>query len=106
MYDKPPFLRGIYTCLDYNQNPVARRILFVKLSDNTAHEDFMSMRGGLKPFADIDDDERPYFEYTCLQDDIVRMCDIPAPTMGLSDLVQEKEILRLRGRDCMPGKKH
>ena len=27
MYDRPPFLRGLYLCFDYNYNPVARRIL-------------------------------------------------------------------------------
>ena len=30
MYDFPPFLKGLYLSLDYNRNPIARRILFVK----------------------------------------------------------------------------
>lgn len=30
MYDFPQMLKGLYLCLDYNRNPIARRILFVK----------------------------------------------------------------------------
>ena len=44
MYDRPPFLRGVYTCFDYNYNPIARRILFVKLSDSTSREDFAKLK--------------------------------------------------------------
>ena len=30
MYDFPHLLKGLYLCLDYNRNPIARRILFIK----------------------------------------------------------------------------
>lgn len=50
MYDRPPFLRGVYTCFDYNYNPVARRILFVKYSDSIAREEFMKLKGELKAY--------------------------------------------------------
>ncbi|CDA70192.1 putative uncharacterized protein [Phocaeicola coprocola CAG:162] len=50
MYDHPPLLRGIYTCFDYNYNPVARRILFVKYSDSIARDEFMKLKGELKAY--------------------------------------------------------
>ena len=28
-------LKGLYLCLDYNHNPIARRIVLVKQSDST-----------------------------------------------------------------------
>lgn len=44
MYGRPPFLRGLYLCLDYNHNPVARRILFVKRPDSVARDGFLNLR--------------------------------------------------------------
>lgn len=44
MFDRPPFLRGLYTCFDYNFNPIARRILMVKLSDDMQRDEFMTLR--------------------------------------------------------------
>ena len=41
MYDFPHQLKGLYLSLDYNRNPIARRIVFVKHSDSTALEDFL-----------------------------------------------------------------
>lgn len=79
MYGRPPFLRGLYLCLDYNHNPVARRILFVKRSDSVARDEFLNLRGGLKPSGAPDDREKRYCGYTCGKEDIVRMCNIPSP---------------------------
>lgn len=93
MYDKPPYLRGIYTCLDYNHNPIARRILFVKASDSLSREDFMKAKGCLKHYDELDDIERLYYNYTCGKEDVVRMRDVPAPKMTVDDLAAEKELL-------------
>lgn len=93
MYDKPPYLRGIYTCLDYNHNPIARRILFVKASDSLSREDFMKAKGCLKHYDELDDTERLYYNYTCGKEDVVRMRDVPAPKMTVDDLAAEKELL-------------
>lgn len=65
MYERPPYLHGIYTCLDYNHNPIARRILFVKASDSTSREDFLNAKGCLKQYEELDDRERLYYKYTC-----------------------------------------
>lgn len=44
MYDFPHMLKGLYLCLDYNRNPIARRILFIKHSDSTNIDDFLLKR--------------------------------------------------------------
>lgn len=95
MYDRPPFLRGLYMCLDYNHNPVARRILFVKHSDSVAREDFLQLKGELKPFEALDEREKAYYNYTCQPEDIIRMCNIPSPKMTEEDWAAEKKILSL-----------
>ena len=94
MYDHPPFLRGIYTCFDYNYNPIARRILFVKQSDSTDRAAFRSLKGCLKKVSELTDEEKVYYRYTCENEDVLRMCNIPFPSMTLSDLDEEKEMLR------------
>lgn len=94
MFDRPPYLRGLYTCFDYNYNPIARRILFVKVSDSVSAEDFMTMRGCLKHRDELDEKERIYYDYTCGQEDVVRMRDIPSPKMTAEDLTAEKELIR------------
>ena len=93
MYDRPPYLRGLYTCFDYNYNPIARRILFVKVSDSVSREEFMNMKGSLKPYDVLDDDERQYYAYTCGGCDVLRMRDVSSPKMTLDDLAAEKLLL-------------
>lgn len=93
MYERPPFLRGIYTCFDYNYNPIARRILFVRLSGSTSPEAFAGIKGCLKERAELSGDEAAYYDYTCGSGDAVRMCNIPSPTMRTGDLAEEKHLL-------------
>ncbi len=96
MYERPPFMKGVYTCFDYNYNPIARRILFVKHSDSTSSEDFAKIKGELKRFEELSEQEKKYYEYTCRPEDIIRMCNIPSPRMTDEDLVIEKKILELQ----------
>ena len=95
MYDHPPFLRGLYLCFDYNYNPVARRILFVKHSDSVARDEFLKLKGELKALEALDEKEKMYYDYTCQAEDIIRMCNIPSPRMTEEDLIVEKKILSL-----------
>lgn len=95
MFVRPPFLRGLYTCFDYNYNPIARRILFVRLSDSISREDFMKQKGCLKAYGELDDMEKLYYDYTCGKEDVIRMCNIPSPKMNEEDLVMEKKLLSL-----------
>lgn len=93
MYERPPFLRGIYTCFDYNYNPIARRILFVKLSDSTSAGEFSKLRGCLKDRGELSGNELAYYDYTCQGEDLVRLCNVPSPTMRIDDLAEEKRLL-------------
>ena len=95
LYDRPPFLRGVYTCFDYNYNPIARRILFVKVSDETDRKEFLRCKGMLKTFEELEGEEKVYYDYTCGKEDRVRICNIPSPQMTPEDLVMEKNILSL-----------
>lgn len=95
MYVRPPFLRGLYTCFDYNYNPIARRILFVKLPDSISREDFMKQKGCQKTYSELDDTEKLYYDYTCGKEDVIRMCNILSPKMNEEDLVMEKKLLSL-----------
>lgn len=95
MYDHPPFLRGLYMCFDYNYNPVARRILFVKHSDSIARDEFLQLKGELKAPEMLNEKEKAYYDYTCGAEDIIRMCNIPSPQMTEEDLAVEKKILSL-----------
>lgn len=93
MYERPPFLRGIYTCFDYNYNPIARRILFVKLSDSTSADEFAKLNGCLKAREELEGQELAYYDYTYRGEDAVRLCNIPSPTMRIDDLAEEKRLL-------------
>lgn len=93
MFDNPKYLKGVYTCLDYNYNPIARRILFVKVSDDVSRSEFLKIKGEVKPENDLNEVEKTYFHYTCQQEDVIRMCAIPAPQMNEQDLILEKKIL-------------
>lgn len=94
MFENPPFLRGLYTCFDYNFNPIARRILFVKQSDSVARDEFMKMRGTLKTLEQLTDQEKLYYNYTCMPEDSIRICTVPAPSMREEDLIAEKKLIR------------
>ena len=96
MFDRPPFLRGLYTCFDYNFNPIARRILMVKLSDDMQRDEFMTLKGCLKQQDALEGSERAYYDYTCGRDDVLRMGDVPTPTMSEDDLATEKSMLSRR----------
>ena len=70
MYDFPHMLKGLYLCLDYNRNPIARRILFIKHSDSTNIDDFLLLKGRLVSPEELTDEIRPYYDYTCQPGDL------------------------------------
>lgn len=95
MYDRPPFIRGVYTCFDYNYNPVARRIVFVKQSESIERDEFLKMKGRLITEEELTDKEKTYFQYTCQKEDIIRLAGISQPQMTDNDLLEEKRALGL-----------
>ena len=95
MYDFPQMLKGLYLCLDYNRNPIARRILFVKQSDSTDMDEFLALKGGIIPKDKITEDLMPYYDYTCRPGDYIKTCTVPSPSLNTQDLEREKKMLKL-----------
>lgn len=95
MYDFPPFLKGLYLSLDYNRNPIARRILFVKQGDSTDMEEFLELKGELVPLDKLTELQKKYYGYTCQEGDCIRTCMVPSPQLNENDWEREKKILSL-----------
>lgn len=94
-YEKVKFLRGIYLALDYNRNPIARRILLVKRGDGFQGMDVEKLEGKLIPTAETEGDLSSYLNYVSEASDIIKMCSVPFPKFNSDDLISEKEILSM-----------
>ena len=95
LFKHPRQLRGLYMGLDYNRNPVARRILFIKESESTDIEEFLTMKSGLIAKEDFSPEQQAYYNYTCQTGDYIKMCTVPSLRMDESDLIKEKKMLAL-----------
>lgn len=95
MFKNPGQLRGLYLGLDYNRNPVARRIVLIKESENTDTEKFLTMKSGLIAKEDFTPEQQAYYDYTCQTGDYIKMCTVPSLRMDESDLIKEKKMLAL-----------
>ncbi len=93
MYDFPRMLKGLYLSLDYNRNPIARRIVFMKHSDSTSMDDFLELTGRLVKREELTDDLLPYYNYTCQEGDCIKTCTVPSPQLDETDLMREKDLL-------------
>lgn len=94
-FRNPQQLRGLYIGLDYNRNPVARRILLIKESDSTDTEEFLTMESGLVQKEDFTPEQQAYYDYTCQTGDYIKMCTVPSLQMNETDLIKEKKMLSL-----------
>lgn len=94
-FRNPRQLRGLYIGLDYNRNPVARRILLIKDSENTDLEEFMKKKGSLVSKEDFTPEQQAYYDYTSQTGDFIKMCHVPSLRMDESDLIKEKKMLEL-----------
>lgn len=88
-YENVKSLRGIYMTLDYNRNPIARRILFVK-SDQPTDIEYLS--GSIIEKNEMEDHLKVYYDYVSSSSDIIKMCSIPFPQFNQEDLITEKKI--------------
>ncbi len=95
MYDFPHMLKGLYLCLDYNRNPIARRILFIKHSDSTDMDDFLALKGRIVPREELTEELIPYYNYTCQPGDFIKTCNVPSPLLNEKDLEKEKKMLAI-----------
>lgn len=95
MYDFPRMLKGLYLSLDYNRNPIARRILFIKYSDSTVMDDFLELKGRLMARSELPEELIPYYNYTCQEGDSIKTCSVPSPQLNEHDLEKEKKMLAI-----------
>lgn len=93
MFDNPNVLKGIYLSHDYNRNPVARRIVLIKQSEDTSLEDFRQQQMRLIPVAELNEAEQFYYNYTSQPGDYIKSFMVASPEGALEDLVTEKKIL-------------
>ena len=94
-YEFPNMLKGLYLCLDYNHNPIARRIVLVKQSDSTDINEFLKMEGKLVPKGELTPELEVYYNYTCQEGDYIKTCTVPSPKLDETDLEREKKILKI-----------
>lgn len=93
-YEKATFLRGVYISLDYNRNPIARRILFIKKEEDASCLPTADlMEGKLVSKEDLDPALIEYYNYVSGMSDTIKMCSIPFPKFNHEDLISEKAIL-------------
>lgn len=93
--EHPGMLRGLYLALDYNRNPIARRIVLVKQSEAVAAEDFANLKSGIIAKDQLTPEQEVYYQYTCQSGDYIKMCTVPTPHLDASDLAREKKMLEL-----------
>lgn len=94
--EHPGMLRGLYLALDYNRNPIARRIVLVKQTSSTDVTEFLNMQGGMIiPKEKLTPQQEVYYNYTCQPGDFIKMCTVPSPRLDESDLEREKKMLEL-----------
>lgn len=85
-------LKGLYIVLDYNKNPIARRIVLIK-KEKFSMEAFMKQEAKLLMPHEFTDNEKLIYNYTCGDEDVLKMCTLPSPRLNLSDLANEKILL-------------
>lgn len=93
------YLRGLYLVPDYNKNPIARRIVLVKLSDEYSPEAFEQTRSGIIMQEQFTDEQARIFSYTCERSDYIKMCTLPSPKLDLRDLQAEKRLLQAEAEE-------
>lgn len=95
LHDRPDMLRGLYMTLDYNHNPIARRIVFVRCSEQTDLDSFLEWKGGIVEKGNLTDEQQVFYDYTCQAGDYIKMCSVPSPRLDCSDLTREKKMLEI-----------
>ena len=87
------YLRGLYLVPDYNKNPIARRIVLVKLGNDCSPEAFERVEAGIIMQEQFTEEQERIFDYTCNRTDYIKMCTLPSPKLDLRDLQAEKKLL-------------
>ena len=91
----PQIMKGIYLTHDYNRNPIARRILFVRQGDEIPLEEFADLRTEVIPKARLTGELLEYYNYTCCNEDIIRSMMLISPDKDTKELQREKQLLKI-----------
>ncbi len=91
----PEIIKGIYLTHDYNRNPIARRILFVRQGDEIPLDEFAELKTQVIPKEELTGELLDYYDYTCRQEDIIRSIMLISPDKGVKELKHEKQLLRV-----------
>ena len=91
----PQIMKGIYLTHDYNRNPIARRILFVRQGDEIPLEEFADLCTEVIPKAQLTGELLEYYNYTCCNEDIIRSMMLISPDKDTKELQREKQLLKI-----------
>lgn len=95
VFEFPEIIKGIYLTHDYNRNPIARRVVFVRNADDMPLEEFSALKTYVIPKDEIPQDLRPYYDYTCEQTDVIKSLMLVSPQRNIEDLIGEKKMLNM-----------
>lgn len=101
----PQIMKGIYLTHDYNRNPIARRILFVRQGDEIPLEEFADLRTEVIPKAQLTGELLEYYNYTCCNEDIIRSMMLISPDKDTKELQREKQLLKILSTQETPRRK-
>ncbi len=97
LFESPKTLKGIYISTDFNHNPIARRIIFIKQTDSDSVEEFANYASKIiLPGEFPTQKEEEYYNYTCQSSDYVRSFMYYSLDEDNNDLKMEKMILDLK----------
>ena len=99
----PQIMKGIYLTHDYNRNPIARRILFVRQGDEIPLEEFADLRTEVIPKARLTGELLEYYNYTCCNEDIIRSMMLISPDKDTKDLKRQNQHLKLVLKNLPPS---
>lgn len=91
----PTFLKGIYLTHDYNRNPIARRIIFIRQGDEISLDEFAKLRTEVIPKEKLTEEQLSYYHYTCEPGDVIKSMMLVSPEKNVDDLKREKDLLKL-----------
>lgn len=89
----PGIIKGIYLTHDYNRNPIARRILLVRQSDEISLDEFADLKTEVIPKENIKGELEAYYEYTCGKQDCIKSLMLVSPDKDIEILKKEKLLL-------------
>lgn len=98
MFERPTSIKGLYLTHDYNHNPIARRIILVKETQDISINQFQEMKTRIMSKEELTETEKPYYEYTSQEGDYIRSFMISSPECDQDDLIIEKKILDIMSK--------